>query len=90
MFGYYDLLFWSNIDSPTMSQVLQIDESDINEVTATTTVTRGLLRDSDPLAVTGLFNQPEIFYSAYERDIHISRNKEDYDYFDEEEGVLVK
>ena len=90
MFGYYDLLFWSNIDSPTMSQVLQIDESDINEVTATTTVTRGLLRDSDPLAVTGLFNQPEIFYSAYERDIYLSRNKEDYDYFDEEENVWVK
>ena len=90
MFGYYDLLFWSNIDSPTMSQVLQIDESDINEVTATTTVTRGLLRDSDPSAVTGLFNQPEIFYSAYERDVYISRNKEDYDYFDEEEGVWVK
>lgn len=90
MFGYYDMLFWSNIDSPTQTQVLTINESDINEVTATTTVTRGLLNDASATSVTGLYNQPEIFYSAYERDIHISRNKEDYDYFDEEEGVWVK
>ena len=90
MFGYYDMLFWSNIDSPTQTQVLTINESDINEVTATTTVTRGLLNDASATSVTGLYNQPEIFYSAYERDIQISRNKEDYDYFDEEEGVWVK
>ncbi len=89
-FGYYDVLLWSNIDSPTHTQVVLVNENDIDEVTATTTATRGML--SEPLAeqVTGLYNQPEIFYSAYERDIYISRFKEDYDYFDEEQGVWVK
>ena len=43
-FGYYDMLIWSNIDSDDGTQVITIDESDINETTATTTVTRGLTR----------------------------------------------
>ena len=89
-FGYYDILLWSNIDSPTHTQVVLINEDDVNEVTATTTATRGMLSEPQAEQVTGLYNQPEIFYSAYERDIYISRFKEDYDYFDEEHGVWVK
>ena len=55
-FGYYDILLWSNIDSPTHTQVVLINENDIDEVTATTTATRGML--SEPLAeqVTGLLS----------------------------------
>ena len=105
-FGYYDLLLWSNIDSDDGTQVVTIDESNIDETTASTTVTRGMTRvsnsttittgttlltgTSNSTVVTGLFNQPEIFYSAYPRDIFISRNKEDYDYFDEVERCWVK
>ena len=37
-FGYYDLLLWSNIESEEGTQVVVIDESNLNEVTATTTV----------------------------------------------------
>ena len=90
-FGYYDLLLWSNIESEEGTQVVVIDESDLNEVTATTTVSRALnLMGEGFNAPTALFNQPEIFYSAYPQDIYISRNKEDYDYFDDENNVWVK
>lgn len=101
-FGYYDLLLWSNIDSDDGTQVVTIDESDLDAVKATTTVTRGLTRfpasvvpdgsddETRSKAVTGLFNQPEIFYSTYPRDIFISRNREDYDYYDEAEKCWVK
>lgn len=89
-FGYYDLLLWSNIDSESGTQVVIVDDSSVDEVTASTTITRGMTRVDDEDAVTALFNQPEIFYSAYPQDIYISRNFEDYDYFNEEEGVWVK
>ena len=90
-FGYYDILIWSNIDSPDGTQVLVVNDSRVDEVTATTTATRGLSRDPENREqVTGLFNQPEIFYSTYPRDIFISHNFEDYDYFDEVEQCWVK
>lgn len=107
-FGYYDMLLWSNIDSKDGTQVVTVNEDNIDEVTASTTVTRGMNRvttatsvtsgtsiltglgDSSSGVVTGLFNQPEIFYSAYPQDIHISRFKEDYDYYDEQEKCWVK
>lgn len=105
-FGYYDMLLWSNIDSEDDTQVVTVDESNLDEVTATTTISRGMTRVASSTAVTpgvkllsgidnsdvitGLFNQPEIFYSAYPQDIHISRYKEDYDYYDEVEKCWVK
>lgn len=105
-FGYYDILLWSNIDSDDGTQVVTINEDDLDEVTASTTVTRGMTRvgtattvtssatvmtgTSESTVVTALFNQPEIFYSAYPRDIFISRNQEDYDYYDEEKRCWVK
>ena len=99
-FGYYDLLLWSNIDSKDGTQVVTIDEKDLDAVKATTTVTRGLTRadnaassasdETRSKAVTGLYNQPEIFYSTFPRDIYISRSKEDYDYYDEAEKCWVK
>ena len=107
-FGYYDMLLWSNIDSKDGTQVVTVDETDLDEVTASTTVTRGMSRvmrstvvttkasmlssaghaESD--VVTGLYNQPEIFYASYPRDIYISREQKDYDYFDENEQCWVK
>ena len=93
-FGYHDMLIWSNIDSDDGSQVVLIDETDLNEVTASTTGTRGissiLSRGEEESPVVGLFNQPEIFYSAYPQNIFISRNYEDYDYYDEKKNVWVK
>ena len=107
-FGYYDMLIWSNIDSDDGTQVVTIDEHNLDEVTASTTVTRGMRKVTTATSitagtsvltgtaqeatsvVTGLFNQPEIFYSAYPRDIYISRFQDDYDYYDEEEQCWVK
>ncbi|MCQ2129842.1 MAG: hypothetical protein MJY94_00430 [Bacteroidales bacterium] len=91
-FGYYDMLIWSNIDSEDGAQVVVIDESDLDAVKATTTVTRGMTRlaKESSTKVTAVHNQPEIFYSAYPQNIYISRNREDYDYYNEEEDVWVK
>lgn len=89
-FGYYDLLAWSNIYSPDQTQVVVIDDSSLDYVWASTT------RSRYPLNVPALkdqplpHNHPEIFYSAYEQDIHISNDPADYDYFDPEQNVWVK
>ena len=97
-FGYYDMLFWSDIDSKDGTQVLVINEQ-MDSVTATTTGTHGLARsvtqlfDSNESAyeseIIGLKNQPEIFYSAYTEDIFISNDLSDYDY-DPVENVYLK
>ncbi len=89
-FGYYDLLVWSNIDSSDGTQVLLVDESDIDSVGATTTVTRGIVRSKAESSVVALYNRPEVFYSTYEPGFYISRNTADYDYYDEKENVWVK
>lgn len=90
-FGYYDILIWSHIKSNTQTQVVTINESDLDNVLASTTVTRAIsinpIPDTNP---TALYNQPEIFYSAYPQNIFISRNFEDYDYYNEEDHVWVK
>lgn len=93
-FGYYDLLMWSNIDAEDDSQVVLINEENLDEVTATTSGTKGMNHIAasaiSPGAVAGIYNQPEIFYSAYPQDVYISRFFEDYDYYDEKENVWVK
>lgn len=97
-FGYYDILFWSDIDSKDGTQVLVINETP-DSVTATTTGTRGMSRSIvqmvsphqaiDTSAVIGLRNQPEIFFAAYPEDIYISDNMADYEY-DPVEKVYIK
>ena len=98
-FGYYDILFWSDIDSKDGTQVLVINETP-NAVTATTTGTRGISRrsisrligeqeETDPTVMVGLLNQPEIFYAAYPENIYISRDLSDYIY-DPVENIYIK
>lgn len=103
-FGYYDMLIWSDIDAD--EQVLIIDDDDLEEVHATTTITRGMTPVAtrsentdfnvvtgvaiDNSQITGLFNQPEIFYATYPREIYISPDIKDYDYYDEVEKCWVK
>ena len=89
-FGYYDILVWSNIDSEDGTQVLVVDDSDVDSVKATTTVSRGVLRSKAASSVVGLYNCPERFYSAYMQNAYISPNTEDYDYYDEKENLWVK
>lgn len=100
-FGYYDLLLWSQIENPEFQQVVEIDDKDLNEVTATTSVTRSVSVGKAQLMKTradeeenekpvALYNQPEIFYSTYVPSVYISRDTKDYDYYNEAEGVWVK
>ena len=90
-FGYYDILIWSNIDSDDGTQVVVVRETDPDNITATTT-TRSvrMYTPKTGLATARHYNQPEIFYSAYEQNIYISRNTADYDYYDEVEQAWVK
>lgn len=98
-FGYYDILIWSDIDSPDGTQVLVINESP-NSVTATTTGVRGLSRSVSKLignaeetdnetSVIGMKNQPELFYAAYPENVYISRSLDDYVY-DPTENIYIK
>ena len=97
-FGYYDILFYSDINSKDGTQVLVIDES-LNEVTATTTGTRGMSRALYQMVgapdavgddvVIGLRNQPEIFYAAYPQEIYISHDLNDYEY-NAKENIYIK
>lgn len=98
-FGYYDILFYSDVDSKDGTQVLVIDEQP-ELVTATTTGTRGISRraisriveageEDDPTSIVGLRNQPEIFYSAYPENIYISHDLSDYVY-DPVENIYIK
>ncbi|WP_155949585.1 hypothetical protein [Prevotella sp. MA2016] len=96
-FGYYDMLFYSNIDSKDGTQVLVIKEEG-DSVIATTTGTRGISRSiveasrassDNGDAPIGILNQPEIFYGAYSENVYISSDLKDYDY-DPVENVYIK
>jgi hypothetical protein len=94
-FGYYDMLFYSNIDSQDGTQVLVIKES-ADSVIATTTGTRGLSRSilnasraDEGDAPLGVLNQPEIFYACYSENVYISPDLKDYEY-DPVENVYIK
>ena len=97
-FGYYDILFWSDIDSKDGTQVLVINETP-ESVDATTTGTRGMARaavlmgngqeEADSTQIVGLRNQPEIFFAAYPEDIYISRDLSEYVY-DPVENIYIK
>ena len=90
-FGYYDMLFYSDIDSKDGTQVLVMNET-LDSITATTTGTRGISRSildmsrsnsNDSTGAIGLLNQPEIFYGAYPENIS------DYEY-DPVENIYIK
>ena len=96
-FGYYDMLFYSDIDSKDGTQVLVMNET-LDSITATTTGTRGISRSildmsrsnsNDSTGAIGLLNQPEIFYGAYPENIYISHDLSDYEY-DPVENIYIK
>ena len=86
-FGYYDMLFYSDIDSKDGTQVVVMHET-LDSVTATTTGTRGISGriisktkgvDQDSPQAIALLNQPEIFFGAYPENINISSDLNDYE-----------
>ena len=99
-FGYYDMLFYSDIETNDGTQVVVMQET-LDSVTATTTGTRGISKsifykagkagntDNDTASAIGLLNQPEIFFGAYPENICISSDLNDYEY-DPQENVYIK
>ena len=89
-FGYYNLLFWSDVDFKGESPNVQIDESNPNNVIAYTNGSKGFNgRSENDDAIIGLHDQPEMMYGAYPKEVHISENLNDYEY-DAENNVYIK
>lgn len=89
-FGYYNILFWSDVDFKGESPNVQIDESNPNNVIAYTNGSKGFNgRSENDDAIIGLHDQPEMMYGAYPKDVHISENLNDYEY-DAENNVYIK
>ena len=83
LYGYYDFLVWNDIISKEDVQSVVIDEeSTLDSVTVTTNPTHYGSRYQAPQRLYS-YNQPEELFSDEVRNVYISRNPEDYDYFDE-------
>lgn len=104
-YGYYDMLLWSNIEQDVQALIIDESDIN-DDVQATASFSHGMNKVvtraetdnfnvltgalTENMQVTALFNQPEVFYGTYAQDVYISSNREDYDYFDEEENCWVK
>lgn len=78
-FGYYDLLAWNSL---SRDPYIVIDESDLDQVRAYTTVS-SRTSSRGPL-FTRAYNQPEELFAGYETGLYVSPHLEDYEYYDEE------
>lgn len=88
-YGYYDMLIWNDIETPDGVQSIIVDESDIDSTYAYTNSNQNMAitrSEQFPHA----FNQPEFLYSAYEQNVFISSDPEDYDWYDEVNKVYYK
>ena len=90
-FGYHDLLVWTGFGYLPYGQAVIIDERDLDNVYATTSPVSSV-NATKSLVIKDKkhYNCPEIFYRAYDRNIFISRDTADYDYFDPVEKLWVK
>ncbi len=86
-FGYHDVLAW-NAFPPMEHQNVVIDESDLQHVTAYTHSNINHSRaESSRISNTMYdrnFNQPEDVFAGYRKNLFISSNMDDYDYYDPE------
>lgn len=91
-FGYYDILAWNDIYTPDNIQSLIIDEESLETVTARTNMTYMPVNNRlrAPSEYPRSFYQPEELFAGYERNIFVSDNFEDYDYYDEETNTYYK
>ena len=94
-YGYHDILVWSNIHTPDNTQTVLIDEQ-LAEVNASVTHNNSTpalataLQQWLPPYQAALYNMPDVFFSAQLRNLHITANPEDYDYYDEANKCWVK
>ena len=89
-YGYYDMLVWNKIQTTDGIQSLVFDEeTTLDSVVAFTHMGMATARYQEP-KYSRAFNQPEELFSAFVRDLYVSENVEDYDYFDPETNVYHK
>lgn len=87
--GYYDILTWNEVTTLDGVQSLHFDEeTTLDSVTAYTNPSRRIAHYAH--AAHQAYYQPEFLYSGYYEDLHITRNPEDYDYYDEESKTYFK
>lgn len=92
-FGYYDILAWNDIYTPDGVQSLIIDEeTSLDTVTARTNMSYVPVNNRlrAPSKYPRAFYQPEELFAGYERNIYVSDNLEDYDYYEEETNTYYK
>lgn len=104
-FGYYDMLIVSDIDTEEQSVSIDEESSldEITATTSISLGMTRVINQSQispgiklltgstsgEKVVTALYNQPEIFFSAYKKDIYISRDLSDYEW-DEASNSYIK
>lgn len=89
-FGYYDMLVWNQINTPDGVQSLWFDEeTTLDSVMAFTNMSLAHSGYHAP-AYTRSFYQPEELFAAYERNMYISDNPDDYDGYDPETNTYIK
>lgn len=87
--GYYDILTWNEVNTLDGVQSLHFDETtSLDSVTAYTNITTHRAHYAPGNHKS--YYQPEFLYSGYEKDLNITDNPEDYDYFDEANNVYYK
>lgn len=90
LYGYYDFLVWNDIISLDGTQSVILDEeTTLDSVTVVTNPTTYGSRYQAPTRSYS-YNQPDELFSAESQNIYISRNIEDYDYYDEETKTYYK
>lgn len=98
-YGYYDLLIWNEVSTLDGAQALIFDESTsleyVRATTNQTSVHTGAPQYYQQAHLPAMragyaFYEPEFLYAAYKEDVYISRNPEDYDYFDPMTHYWVK
>lgn len=94
-YGYHDILVWSNIHTPDNTQTVLIDEA-MDEVKGSVTRNNSAQKLYAELNKyvgsqrATIFNQPDIYYSAYMRNLEISPDTTKYDYYDYANKCWVK
>ncbi len=86
--GYYDILAWNEVYTLDGIQSIHIDESNPDSVKAYTNPSLTRTRHSRRYAYA--FYQPEFLFSGFYENLLVTRNPEDYDFYDDENNCYYK
>lgn len=89
-FGYHDLLVWNDpVTADGVVSVVIDEDATLDSVTVTTNASRHSSRYHAPSKLYS-YNQPDELFSVEKKNFYVSRNVEDYDYYDEERHIYIK